>query len=186
MQKRKEHNGRKKSKIHSQTLPYTPEPSQTRSNQTQTVQTRPAMSEFVRLSYNPCKHSTGLAKPGEALSTAHHAILMNSSLDNPKTLVNARKLSCNTQSRMIVPQHQDESDAGKPARKLTISRKFSPKKKRMLCPIRRGRHSYAIVATEFRRSGPGPGKPLLSPKKNLKVNEGRCRSVIWRKPNRPG
>jgi len=72
MQKRKENSGPKKGKTHSQTLPNTPKHAQTGQNQTQIVQARPTLSEFVQLSYNAQKQLNEPASTGKALITARH------------------------------------------------------------------------------------------------------------------
>ena len=50
------------------------------------------MVEFVQLLYNAHKQLNGPASAEEATTTAHHNNCMNCSSDNPKTLINARKL----------------------------------------------------------------------------------------------
>ena len=50
----------------------------------------------------------------EALITAQQTILMNCSSDIMQTLVNAHKLSSNTQTRKLATHLQDESDSNDP------------------------------------------------------------------------
>ena len=119
-------------------------------------------------------------RTSQSLITAHRANLMNSSSDNPKTLVNSRKRS------QTLVHHIDEKSAsvGIAAKRkragwiqehphkvlqnqdaiALLQQKFVP----------RGRLLCAIIVTAFSRNGPGPGKSSLLPEENPTTKEGYC------------
>ena len=66
------------------------------------------MSEFVQLSHNPRRQWYETPGASQALITAHHINHKNCSSDITQTLVNAHKLSSNTQTRKPVTHQQDK------------------------------------------------------------------------------